>query len=520
MKDFGVQKNSKFGLKIKRILGVVPIFFVFFPVPLAGQTRPAAASLRVLLDSSPLTLNPRMTLDLTGQRISALLYRGLTRMDENLKIVPDLAESWRTLDQGKTWQFRIRSSLKDHAGLEINADRIAQCLEEYRMGKPTSPIGARFLNWQSTKSNGTFVELKFSQPNPFLPTEVSSLRYFTAENPERPCQQPMHEKNIVGSGIYQFENWTEPFPQIFKLEPMQPGYRRLELQVVRDETSRVMKLLNGESDAVQNALSLTKTKWIAEKYPERFQLFVREGVNVSYLAFNLRHPILSKKEVRLAIANAIDRKAYVRFKLFGFAEMAGSILSPLLPESVQSRFSYHVGEAKRLLDLAGFPQRRKGQARFQLRYKTTPVREGIETALFIQNSLRKVGIELVLEVVEPAVHLASVRKGDFEIYASRWVGVADGSILFSTLHSSQKNNRAGYRNPKIDQILQEAMIEMSAKRRKKLFQMAQLQMSEDLPYFPLWFWTNAVVMRRGLAPGLKSKVLSLKGSLEPLGQIR
>ena len=153
-----------------------------------------------------------------------------------------------------------------------------------------------------------------------------------------------------------------------------------------------------------------------------------------------------------------------------------------------------------------------------IHYKTTPVREGFETALMLREMLGRIGIRLELEVVEPAVFLQSVRKGNFEMYSSRWLGVSDGSLLYRTLDSKSPDNRVSYKNPRMDQLLEKAEAELEPNRRTELLHEAQKIMADELPYFPLWFWHAGVVIRRDhpVLSKIRAEDLSVTGALEPL----
>jgi peptide/nickel transport system substrate-binding protein len=105
--------------------------------------------LTIGLEQPPSTLNPRYALDAGGQRLGALIFRGLTRIDANLNAQPDLAEKFEIKQQGKLWEFKIRSGLLDHGGSLITPELIAKCLDEYRLGKPASPHTTAFPTWKA-----------------------------------------------------------------------------------------------------------------------------------------------------------------------------------------------------------------------------------------------------------------------------------------------------------------------------------------------------------------------------------
>ena len=98
-----------------------------------------------------------------------------------------------------------------------------------------------------------------------------------------------------------------------------------------------------------------------------------------------------------------------------------------------------------------------------------------------------------------------------------WLGVADGSILYRTLYSKNADNRGAYVNPHVDEILEKAVSEMDDKKRVLEMQEVQRIAADELPYVPLFFWGNGLIVRKG-APffsDLKSSNLSLSGALEP-----
>jgi peptide/nickel transport system substrate-binding protein len=189
----------------------------------------------------------------------------------------------------------------------------------------------------------------------------------------------------------------------------------------------------------------------------------------------------------------------------------------MLPESADIHIPYDPAEAERLLDQAGYPRRADG-TRFEITIKTTPSRDGLEVNQVFQNMLAQVGITIRLEIIEPAVFFASIRKRNFEMYTSRWIGIADGSIYYRIMDSKGVDNRASYNSPQADRLLAQAA---HADPEHRIILMRQIQnlMAEDLPYLPLWHSKITILVKRGLK-GLGSSDLSLSASLVPLSKLR
>jgi len=485
------------------------------------QTKPERpAAIRVLIERPPATLNPRMAMEAHGQRIGALIYRALTRMSPDLKAEGDLATSWSTDARGTRWTFRFRSGMQDHGGQPITAELMTRCLENYRAGTPTSRLKSAFPHWISTSAKGEIITFELNKPDPYLPNNVSLLRYFRVEGASSPCTEPGPRDTVIASGAYRPDPWvmSPDMGEKLILHPMDSALLPLQFESVMDENLKALKILRGEVDFAQLALTLSKERWLEKSHGRRVRLLVRDGVNVSYLAFNLKHPILSQREVRQAIALAIPRKEIVDGRMLGLGSVASSFLSPLLPESHPIDFPFDLAKARRMLDEAGYPATKNG-IRFSLRYKTTPVRDGWETAVLIKNALREIGIDVTLDVVEPAVFFQSVDQGNFNLYSSRWIGVSDGSIFYRALRSGQPLNRVRYSDLQMDGWLEQAMSESDFTKRKAILAKVQTKMSEDLPYFPLWYWKVGTLISRDLT-GLESDDLSLSGALTPITRLR
>ena len=477
--------------------------------------------LHIGMEQPPLTLNPRLALDAVGQRVGSLLFRGLTRLDANLVPIGDGAKSWRQSADGKSVIFTIAP------GPGPSATEWTQCLENYR--KPSgnfkpSPLAASFPGWIATtvheKTNE--VEVVLNHPDPYLTRNLSLVRYFrVGKNP--PCQEGAKNEPWEFSGLYAPKDWSEA-PQIsIELLPRQPAVtspqaavperRPVKIHFIRDENTRALRLIKGDLDLVINGISLAKTRWIQKKHPE-FVVLERPGTSVQYLSFCMGAPVIANPLVRRALAHAIPRRLIVDHKMFGFGQIANSFLSPDLEEySPSPALSFDPERSKKLLNQAGYPENERG-IRLTLKYRTTPVREGREAALIFKDVFKKVGVELELDVVEPTVFFLGIKQGKCQLYSSRWVGVADASIYLRTLGTKQPLNRVKYSNPLLDALLLQTFSEQNLERRKLKVKEIETVMQQDLPYFPLWFWGNAVIVKKELAGKLDAHKISLSGALD------
>lgn len=479
-----------------------------------------SSEIRILIESEPASMNPRQSLDAIGQRLENLVFRGLTTLDANLEPMPDLSEKWRLEMGGHRVRFTVRKNLRDHGGGAITPDLLQQCFQNTFFKKPESPYASSFPLLKSISLEKRDLLFELSAPDPYLLRNLSVIRYFTTkERPNEPCTDPKPGEQVQTNGLYSVDPYPERFDREILLKSHRASAPNLRFIYVRDETSRLLKLMNGEGDVVLNSFSPNKTNWITDREAKGFRLVERVGTNVSYLGFNLRDPVLKQLKVREAIAHAINRDTITKYKLREQAAPASSFLLTGLPEAAPLRaFSFDPALSEKLLDEAGYPRNKEG-VRIRLKHKTTTSKEGLELSQIFREMLRKVGIEIVLEPVEPAVFYATIRKGHYQMHMGRWIGVSDGSIFHRTLHSQSRDNRAGYQNAVVDRLTEAALLEIDPKKRKTLLVQIQDQMLLDLPYFPLWHWTNAMVIRDTLELP-PSDSLSLSGGYLPLSELR
>jgi peptide/nickel transport system substrate-binding protein len=503
-------------------IAVNSVVFVFLLLNLSGcsKTTHTKNEIRFILDSAPATLNPRSSLDAVGQRIEMLTFRSLTRLNENLDPVGDLSEKWRYDKDGKQVRFTVNPGNVDHLGRAITAKDLYECMQNYLFREPVSIQRSSFPELKSVTLDGNDLVFTLGIVDPYLPKNLSVLRYFTTEaNPQNPCIEPKAGERMVTNGIYEVVNYTDRFDRELRLQPREQGAPVLVMELVRDEISRILKLLNGEANVALSCLSPSKGDWLARERSDAFRITDRVGTNTSYLAFNLKDPILSKRDVRKAIAHAIDRESIVKFKLKGQASLASSFLNPSLSEAAPFiPFTYDPELSGKLLDQAGYPKNANG-FRFKLTYKTTTNRENLELAQVYQEMLKKIGIDVEIDSVEISVFFASIRKGNFQFYSSRWVGVSDGSIYERTLRSKSKTNITGYLDPMTDSLLSQAGQELDPAKRHALLIKIQERMLTELPYFPLWHWSNTLITAKTLQP-LQPELLSLSGSYISLPKLR
>ncbi len=89
-------------------------------------------------------LNPLVRTSSTDRSIRNLMFESLLTIDENGKIQPNLAESWKISEGGKLYTFKVRRGVKFHNGQEMTAEDLKFAID-YTINPKNSGYGIRFL---------------------------------------------------------------------------------------------------------------------------------------------------------------------------------------------------------------------------------------------------------------------------------------------------------------------------------------------------------------------------------------
>ncbi|HEY9592841.1 MAG TPA: ABC transporter substrate-binding protein, partial [Spirochaetia bacterium] len=111
---------------MKKLLYLVMTLAALFVLPAVGAV--AEKVLTIGVDQEVVGLDPHIATAFSSHRRIDLLYNRLVRLDDNLAIVPDLAESW-DIPNNLTYVFHLRHGVKFHNGREMTSDDVKYSLE-------------------------------------------------------------------------------------------------------------------------------------------------------------------------------------------------------------------------------------------------------------------------------------------------------------------------------------------------------------------------------------------------------
>src|SRR5262249_1768995 len=144
--------------------------------------------------AGPITLDPRFATDATASQIGDLLFDALTRVDDQSRRVPELAESWDTPDP-QSYIFRLRDGFRFADGSPVTAADVKATFDSVLSGRTRSPKRAA-LEPIDTVDAVDRLTVRFHLRRPFSPfLSETGLGILPAAQiaraPTKPLQQPL-----------------------------------------------------------------------------------------------------------------------------------------------------------------------------------------------------------------------------------------------------------------------------------------------------------------------------------------
>ena len=326
---------------------------------------------------------------------------------------------------------------------------------------------------------------------------------------------------ILGAGPYRIATTTQDGPtgakrtrgHVLEANPFgidKPRLPKLRLLPVLDDNARVLALVGGSGDLIENGVNPLVLDALLRR--PGIQVYQGPSATLTYLGFNLNHPLLGNSKVRRAIALALDRDAIVRAKFSGRAKVARGVLAtgnpffvdvPMLEEGGPRVGTRDVLAANRMLDDAGYPKNSQG-VRFSLVWKTSNSRFRVALVRVMARQLAAVGIQVDVRPFDFATFISDVRHGNFEMFTLQLANMVEPGMLRPFLHSAQiptaENKFAGlnrfrFADPVVDAALDRGGRHADGAIRRQAYAQVQEAVWRHLPLFPLWHEDNLIVAR-------------------------
>lgn len=456
-----------------------------------GGGATAKDTLVIALMSSPTNLDSRVGNDNASGRVYDLIYSGLIKVTPNMDYAPDLAQKWETPDD-KTIIFHLNPDAKFQNGQPVKAADVKWTYDSLMAPNFVSSkkSGYAVLDHIEAPDDHTVI-FKLKEPNAgifdnltlgILPTGADTNVYKTKPigcGPYKVVEFRPDDRVVLEA----FDQWHGGAPKI----------KHVVIRIIPDATTRVLELRRGTVNFEVNAIPFDNVRDFDGK-PD-FKVVKTPGSVYQYIAINLRDPILGKKDVRHAIAYAIDRQKIVNDIQRGYAKVTDTMLAEghwARAENLPT-YPYDPAKAKQLLAQAGYPNG------FSFTFRTSTDAEANSRAQVIQAMLKQVGINMSIQSNEMATFFADIGKGNFQMYSLSRNGVQDPDFYYIIFYSKnlppEGQNRGYYVNPRLDQLLLQGRSTFDRAKRKPIYEEVQRIAADDLPYISLYLQTNVAVMR-------------------------
>lgn len=486
-------------------------------------------SFSVAISSIPNNLSPFFATDANSQNINRLVHRSLTDFNDQMKFECILCTSF--VQEARKEQYIIKFTLKKGQkfwdGSELKAIDVKNShLYFTETQKIKSIFRFAFSKIVEVRIlNDYELELVYDKFSPDHLSNLSLLKIIKIKNFDQLKKVAL--KDIIGSGIYQLA-------QVSSLEilltPSEKVSTRpdISFQIVRDETTLVLKLINAEVDLAVANISPRKIDWLKKNMQQKLKFFDKIGTNYNYIGINHKKGFLKDQRVRHALSLLIPRKKILKYKLKGMGVLANGIFSAAFKGLYNPHAqidTYNPQAAISLLKAAGLKinadhQLVKDGVQMELDWKVSSNKSSLEIVKVIALEFENVGIKVNIIVQEWGAFMKSVKRGMFDLFIGRWIGFTGGDMLNYVFHSEsippKGANRGFYKNTEVDQYIAQGMKEIQRDKRNMLFRKALSLILGDYAYINLWHpqvvWpaNNCLKMVRPFPNGSFTPMLSIE----------
>lgn len=405
----------KIAILVSLPLGII-LFFVFLVI------KPAFLSVK----HEKIGLTGRYTIETLPLFIQELISDGLTRVDEKGNINPGLAESWNTTDNGSTWVFKLKDKIFWQDKKKIESSGIKYSFSDVKIERPDEKT------------------LVFKLNSPFTPFPYVVSR-------------PIFKKGLLGTGEWKVTNvsMVGNFVQKIVLKDKNGDLKIYKFYPTEDIAKLAFKL--GKVDFLQGIVNPKPLdKWESVKNQK-----VIDKQSLIVLFLNVDDKLLSEKDVRQALAYAINKKSFVR------------ALSPISPNS----WAYNPQVKAYNLDQERSKELLKGiakelQENLSIKLTTSPIL--LSVAEKIVEDWKNVGIAASIQVT-PSI------PSDYQAFLAILQIPLDPDQYFLWHSTQSSSNLSHYRNPRIDKLLEDGRQQINIQERKKIYLDFQRFLIEDSP---------------------------------------
>jgi peptide/nickel transport system substrate-binding protein len=465
----------------------------------APEAAPAPAedlnNTRTLVVATPndvTNFEPNQISTRTDSNIAEHIFDSLIHMDEHQKLQPMLAESWKILDDKKTWQFKLRQGVTFQDGSPFNAETIKYDFErgldpQYKWDGNTPGYVFTSIGLTGVDVVDEYtVNLKLDRFEPDTPGYISEVfihpvDYYKNNTLEKVAAEP------VGGGPYKLVEWVKD--DHITLERWdgywgtKPAIKTITFRVIPEASTAVAELLAGNVDVISQvppdqAATIDKS--------DVAKMNTVTGGRRIYIGFEQKCTGPGCNEVkdvrvRQALNMAVDVQTILDGLFMGKGKREGGMVNPPAKSADIKPYPYDPEGAKKLLAEAGYPNG------FKCTMSTPNGRyqKDKEIALAVAQDLSKVGVDCEVVPYEWTVYRGMIGKkelpalfllGTGSDFLSAWYDLSD----LNSLEAS--TNYVNWTNPEWEKLVKQLGETTDDAARKQITDRLQMIVHEDAPW--------------------------------------
>ena len=443
------------------------------------------------------------------------VMEGLTEVDQSLKPKGCLAEKIQMSSDQKTYTFTIRKNVKWSDGVGLKAQDFVEGWKRLLTPATGAPyayllydvVGAEEFNKNQTpdfskvgaiaKDDYTFVVT--------LKRPVAYFQYLTGFWPTFPIRKDLITQmgaqwlkpgKLVSVGPYTLDSYIVQSKIILKKNPhywrKTGSVTEAVAMIIKDSATALNVFKSGGIQMMQD-FSPDDLK-MARPMPE-FKTF--PYLKTHYLAFNLKGTIAENKNLRLAIAHAIDRKPIPSI-LNGSQKTASTMIPPrVVGYDPKISMPFDASLAKDYLKKSGIdPSTQKIE--FIARNSERP---RILTQ-YIQSELKKnLGLlNVQISLYDHKTFRSMLTTQNIPLMLMVWsADYPDGDSFMGLFESNTGNNLSHYSNSEFDEAIKKGREDWNTLKRDKLYKEAQTILQiQDAAVLPLYYEENEVLVSKAI----------------------
>ena len=505
-------------------------------------------------DESLTSLDPAFSRSKANIRAATQLYNGLVDLNNDLKVIPSIAQSWKISDDGKTYTFNLKQGVKFHnneifsngVGREVTAEDFVYSYKRIIDSAIASP-GAWIFNDKVLrnplgkisdtcfKAKSKYVLMIYlERPFPaFL--EILAMPYgFVVPKEGIDKYGKDFRVHPIGTGPFVFKHWDEGSTLIFlrnndywKVDEKGnklPYLDAVQVSFINDKTLAFLTFSQGKLDFLVGIednspeLFLEQDGSLKEEFKNRFRYNKSPYLYTEYLGFQLdssfsknkEHPFHNKK-VRQALNYGINREELIAYLRFNLGIKGENGIVPLaLPYFAQNRtkgYNFDPQKSLKLLKEAGYEH--AGDLPEIILYTSSPYKYIAE---FLQKQWSDLGVKVVLEVNQASTHREMIDKGIASFFRASWLGDYPDpenylSLFYSKNFTPSGPNKCHYKNPVFDELYEKAIMETDYEKRNALYSKLDQIIMDDSPVIIL-FYDEIIRLTQPYVKGLEVNAMN------------